>query len=107
MTSRPQRQSLQSMAARAVSGALLRERRRLELRPDGPSRMDAELREDILGMMSHRVGTHTKLLRDLPVGGPPREETRHLRLATSEPESREARRGHHLAVLRDSHRDPG
>ena len=44
--------------------------------------MNAELGEDITSVMPHRVRAQVEPIGDLPVRGPPREEARHLRLAS-------------------------
>src|SRR6476469_6306429 len=67
--------------------------------------MDAELREDVLDVMPHRVRAHVELLGDLPVRRPTREQTGDLRLTPGQPESSERQIVRDLAVVREAHRD--
>ena len=67
--------------------------------------MDAELREDVLDMMPHRVRAHVELFGDLPVRRPTREQTRNLRLTPGEPEPPKCQLLRDLAVVREAHGD--
>ena len=67
--------------------------------------MDAELREDVLDVMPHRVRAHVELLGDLPVRRPTREQTGDLRLTPGQPETSERQIVRDLAVTRETHGD--
>src|SRR5690349_12790277 len=65
--------------------------------------MDAELGEDVLDMMPHRVPAQIEMLGNLPVRGSPREQTRDLRLAFGQSEPREAQLCRDLLIVREAH----
>ena len=67
--------------------------------------MNAELREDVLDMMPHRMRAHVELLGDLSVRRSPREQTRDLRLTPGQPEPSESQLRSHFAVVREAHGD--
>src|SRR5688572_17812793 len=75
----------------------------LELRDDGPARMDTELRENVLDMMPHRVRAHVELLGNLPVRRSPREQPRDLRLTPGQSEPPETQLRVELMFVRKPH----
>src|SRR5687767_13349794 len=87
----------------AMTAATTRCNDSLELRGDGPTRMDAELREEVLDMMANRLRAQIELFGELPVRCASREQTRDLRLTPVQPEAREIRLCRDFAVVREAH----
>ena len=67
--------------------------------------MDAELGEDVLHVMPHRVRAHVELIGDLPVRRSPREQTRDLRLTPGQPQPSEGEIRPDLTIVREAHGD--
>src|SRR4051812_46304179 len=67
--------------------------------------MDAQLREDVLDVMPHRVRAHAELFGDLSVRRPTGEQTRDLRLTPCEPEPSERQLLRDFAIVRETHGD--
>ena len=67
--------------------------------------MNAELGEDILHVMPHRVRAQVEPIGDLPVRRSPREQTRDVRLTPGQPQPSEGELRPDFTIVREAHGD--